>query len=255
MLDINDLNKIYKDSENGVKQISFQISEGEILCLAGPNGSGKTTLLNSILGIIKKDNGHVSLFEQSVDNITIKNRFAYISDEIILIEELTGFEYLTFIKSMFKEVNEKQITTLLKMFDLENDIDNLISSYSHGMKKKLQIISMIMKPFDVLILDEPCRGLDVEAVYILKKIVDSYKRRGKMILITSHDLLFIEEICDRILILTHGRVVGEGTPQEIKFQYKKNKMEEAFLEAAFLKERENEIDCYLKDYFDVIESV
>ncbi|HGF7410589.1 TPA: ABC transporter ATP-binding protein [Enterococcus faecium] len=254
MLAINDLNKIYKNSENGVKEISFQISKGEILCLAGPNGSGKTTLLNSILGIIKKDKGSISLFGQNVDNDAIKNRFAYISDEIILIEELTGFEYLAFIKSMYKGINKNQIITLLKIFDLEKDIDKLISSYSHGMKKKLQIISMIMKPFDVLVLDEPCRGLDVEAVYVLKKIVDSFKRKGKMILITSHDLLFIEEICDKILILTRGIVVGGGTPEEIKSQYKKNKIEEAFLEAAFLKERENEIDCYLEDYFDVIES-
>jgi ABC-2 type transport system ATP-binding protein len=251
MLKINELQKIYRTSKKGLKCATFQISEGEVVCLAGPNGSGKTTLLNTILGILKKDRGTISLFDKEVDNKNVKDKLAYVSDEIVLIEELTGSEYLSFIKSMSKDVFNSQISILLNIFDLKNDMDNLISSYSHGMKKKLQIISIIIRNFDVLILDEPCRGLDVEAVYILKKLIDEFKKKRKMILITSHDLLFVETICDRILIMTSGEIVENGTPEYLKSRYGKEKIEEAFLEAAFLKERGEKIDSLLENYFNV----
>lgn len=255
MLKIEGLRKIYKKSQKGLKWASFEIKHGEILCLAGPNGSGKTTLINTILGIVKKDSGNISLCNQPLENYRINKEIAYVSDEIILIEELTGIEYLLFIKKLSIGVTDKRIAQLLEIFDLKEDIHDLISSYSHGMKKKLQIISTIMRDFQVLILDEPYRGLDVEAIYIIKRIIYELKRQGKIILITSHDLLFVEEICDSISIISNGKILESGMPDMLKLNYRKEKIEDIFLEVAFLKERGDRLEKILNNFFNDYNSI
>jgi ABC-2 type transport system ATP-binding protein len=130
---------------------------------------------------------------------------------------------------------------------LEENINEPISSYSHGMKKKIQIISALMNPFDLLILDEPCRGLDIESIYIIKRLLKEFRDGNKAIFISSHDLLFVEEICTRMLILSNGILVDEGSVKELKNKYQSQTIEDVFLKAAMAKERGEKIESLLRD--------
>ncbi len=248
MLDVINLRKIYKGSQNGIFDAKFSCEKGTITGIAGPNGSGKTTFINALVGFIKKDSGTATLNGHDLDSLKIQKRIANVSDDILLINDLTGREYLSFIERVYQVSNRTKKDQLLELFNLEEDIDHLISSYSHGMKKKIQLIASFIQDFDLLILDEPCRGLDIESIFILKKILQQFQKKDKIILISSHDLLFVEEICNEMIIISKGKILDKGIPKVLKDKYRTTSIEEVFLKSTLMAEREGKIEALLFDF-------
>jgi ABC-2 type transport system ATP-binding protein len=248
MLTVTNLSKHYKNSTKGIDNISFEINKGEILCVAGPNGSGKTTLINSMLGFIKKDSGKVILNQNELIKLEVKKRIAYVPDETILIEELSGMEYLEFIQKIIGEIQYAKIQQLITLFDMDEDIFKPIASYSHGMKKKVQLISSFMMEFDLIILDEPCRGLDIESIYILKRLLKMVRDSKNMIFVSSHDLLFAEKICSKMIILLHGKMIDSGRIEYLKEKFNSTSIEEVFLKAVMTNKRGKEIENLLRNF-------
>lgn len=248
MLDVVNLRKIYKGSQRGIFDAQFSCQNGTITGIAGPNGSGKTTLINALLGFIKKDSGIATLNDHDLDSLITQKKIAYVSDDIVVINDLTGREYLNFIERVYQVSNRTKKDQLLDLFNLEENIDHLISSYSHGMKKKIQIIASFIQDFELLILDEPCRGLDIESIYILKKLLQQFQKKDKIVLISSHDLLFVEEICHEMIIISRGKILDKSVPKLLKQKYQTTSIEEVFLKSTLMAEREGKIEALLLDF-------
>lgn len=221
MIQITDLNKRY-GSKLALKELTCQIHKGMINGLVGPNGSGKTTLIHCILNQMEYDgevlwrDDHSSLF--------------FIPDENILPDLLTGTEYLKFIESLYKVKNDPYKMELISAFDMESDVHQAIHTYSYGMKKKIQIIGGLLIAPDMLILDEIFRGLDMMAILTTKKYLLSYVRQGKTVLLSSHDILAIEQLCSYILLLVKGNLKANGAPEQLLKEYSSDNLESLFLE-------------------------
>ena len=206
-----------------IKDLALRIRKNEIVGLLGVNGSGKTTLLNLIVGLFGV-NEKVSMFNKTVNlnDDNFKKRFAYITDEDTVLSYLTAKEYLNFIVDIYKlnkSDSDSKIEELIKYFKLENDYDNkLIKDFSKGMKKKIQIIGSLIYNPEFLIIDEVTNGLDIEMIYLLREILKRMMHQGTTILIASHDLNFISELCNRVLIFSEGTIKADLDMKEEKRQ-------------------------------------
>jgi len=210
--------------------INFKVNKGEIVGILGPNGSGKSTLLKIILGIIKPDSGKVSVFnyDSKYDDLKIKEITGYVPEEIKLYEFLTGFEFLKFVAEI-RGINDFQkIENFIKAFEIEDKINDMIATYSLGMKQKISIISALLHKPKLLLLDEPFNGLDPKSAKILKDIIMNLKQ-DSIILISSHILEIIQTICDRIILINKGKIILDDKVENI------NKKEYKDLEDLFLK--------------------
>jgi len=248
MLSIQNLSKKYANNIWGISDFSLQVFYGEIVCIAGPNGSGKTTIINCILDVIPTTSGVVLQNDLSNDKVEFKKNIAYVSDDILLIEQLTGNEYLNFILRMYEMKSYRKRDALIELFNIKEPLNQCISTYSHGMKKKLQIISAFMIESKIIILDEPARGLDVESVISLKKLIKKYASEGGSVLLSSHDLISAEFLCNRMCIIANGKKIVEGTPEELKINYDANNLEEVFMKSSMLDERSKRIEEIINDF-------
>jgi len=242
MFEVIQLGKKYIKSTWAVKELDFCIDQKEVVSLVGPNGSGKTTTINCILGAIKATTGKVSYNGICNNTLEFKKMISYVPDELLLTESLTGREYLDFVAVMYGLDESTKRGELVKLFDMENFLDRTISEYSHGMKKKLQLISAFMLKAKLIILDEPFRGLDVEAVIIATKLMKKYVQRGNSILLSTHDLNTAEQLSDRIIIISKGRKMTDGSAADLKKEYKCQTIEEVFMEVSINRNRRNEIE-------------
>jgi ABC-2 type transport system ATP-binding protein len=242
MLKINNISKRYSNGYFGIRNFSLEVNNGEIVCLVGPNGSGKTTLINSIFGIIKPTSGTSYCDDFQNNTLEYKKNVVYITDELLLIEDLTGREYIQFVSKIYGNVNEEKINSLIKLFNMEDYIEEAIKTYSHGMKKKIQIITAFMIQCKVIVLDEPQRGLDVESLIILKKLIRKFVSKGGSVLLSTHDLVSAENICDKMAIISNGNVKDIGTINELKSKYNSSDIDEVFLKCSSLIERSNNIE-------------
>ena len=196
MLEIKKVTKKY-GQKTAIKDISLVVNEGEIFGFVGPNGAGKTTLIKSVVGIHKFDQGDILIEGISIkqNEITYKKKLAYIPDNPDLYENLKGIDYLNFIADIY-EVEEKEREKLIKeyseLFGIYKNLGDLISSYSHGMKQKLAIISALIHNPKVLILDEPFVGLDPKSSKDLKDIMKKLCQNGTTIFFSSHVLEVVE---------------------------------------------------------------
>ena len=220
MLNINKVSKSFENNKKVLNNITFDIKCGEIFGFIGHNGAGKTTLIKAIVGIHDFDEGEILIDSKNIksDPIACKKKFAYIPDNPDLYEYLTGLQYLKFIGDIFK-VHQAKRQDLIKFysnrFDLDKDLGNTISSYSHGMKQKLAIISALIHSPKLLILDEPFVGLDPKAAFTLKEIMKEFCSVGGSIFFSTHVLEVAEKICDRIAIIKNGNVIAYGTTDEV----------------------------------------
>ncbi|AOH57409.1 ABC transporter (plasmid) [Peribacillus muralis] len=238
MLQINNLSKVYVGGIRAVQNFNLKVLPGEIVALAGPNGSGKTTLIGSILNIIKPTTGDVSYLQFEAGTKEFNSISSYIPDELMLPELLTANEYFDFISSIYKNKSSKsKRDTLIEIFDMSKAINRNIETFSHGMRKKTQLISAFMLDVDFIILDEPFRGLDIEAILVLKKLMKNFTNKGKSILIATHDLNIAEEIADRVAIISKGYKVADGKVHELLQDNHCQTIEELFLTVSNLKER------------------
>lgn len=210
---IENLNKSY-GTKKVLTDLSLEVFEGELFGFIGRNGIGKSTTIDCMIGMKKFDSGSIKIYDYDIlDNpIEIKKIIGYVSSEPILYEEMTGIEYLKFISNIYKVDPSTFKEKYMKLCErLEFKIDDLgfqISGYSHGMKQKLSLIASVLHDPKIWILDEPTVGLDFLAVEELKKMMVEYANSGNTVFLTSHNIDFVSDICNRVAIINKGNVKG-----------------------------------------------
>ena len=219
MLKIINLSKSYKNKK-AIENISIEVDKGEVFGFIGHNGAGKTTTIKAIVGIHNFEEGDVLINSKSIKEnpIECKKDIAYIPDNPDIYESLTGIQYLNFIADIFKvskNEREEKIKYYSEQFEINKALGDLISSYSHGMKQKLAIISALIHSPKVLILDEPFVGLDPKASFILKEIMKEFCNNGGCIFFSTHVLEVAEKICDKIGIIKGGKLMAYGKTNEV----------------------------------------
>ena len=220
MLEIQHLTKHYKGSNKGVTDISLSVKAGDIYAFIGHNGAGKTTTLKCVVGIHGFEQGEIRINGISIKEnpLLCKKQFAYIPDNPDLYEYLTGIQYLNFIADIF-EVPESErngrIEKYAEEFGITAALGDLISSYSHGMKQKLAIISALVHQPKLLILDEPFVGLDPQAAVALKRMMRELCESGGAIFFSTHVLDVAEKLCNKVAIVKDGMLVKNGGMEEV----------------------------------------
>lgn len=203
-----------------LQDLHLSIEKGQCYCLLGKNGVGKSTFLNCILDLIKPDSGSVSIFGQSYaqHSLAVKQKLGALCEDNPLIEEFTGLEYLNFVAKLYKlspAEAEERISSLTNYFFTDQEsLQKNIAGYSTGMKKKVGIAAAILHKPDLLILDEPFTGLDPIAAQLLVKLIRSYSNPHRVVLISSHDLNYVEKVATHIGVLNDGRLMYNGSVQE-----------------------------------------
>jgi ABC-2 type transport system ATP-binding protein len=220
MIRLTDLTKRY-GSFTAVDAINLDVPKGELFGFLGPNGAGKTTTLRMIAGILRPTGGRVEIAGVDIakDPNTAKMRLGFIPDRPFIYEKLTGAEFLRFVAGLYGQDGprvEHRARELLALFDLDNWRDELVESYSHGMRQKLIISSAFVHRPDVIVVDEPMVGLDPKAARILKDLFREYTRRGNTIMMSTHTLEVAEALCDRIAIIQGGKIRACGTMAELR---------------------------------------
>lgn len=245
MLKVDRLRKNYKGVE-AVKDVSFRVEGGETYGLLGPNGSGKSTTLHSIVGVVQPTSGSLEVCGYPADTVRAKERLGFVPDDLSMPEALTGREFLAFVQRLYREDNEGRARALVEIFGLRGALGRLIEEYSHGMKKKLQIVAALAHSPRVAILDEPFRGLDPEAAINLRHLLANEKARGCGILIATHDLLMARQDCDLIGIISEGKMVIQGPVEALLRDFETDSLEDVFLRASGLLDRRKEIEKHFK---------
>lgn len=235
MLKINHLTKHYKGSNKGVTDINLAIEPGDIYAFIGHNGAGKTTTLKCVVGIHGFDEGEILINGTSIKEnpMLCKQQFAYIPDNPDLYEYLTGIQYLNFVADIFEvsaEVRQIRIEKYAGAFGITASLGDLISSYSHGMKQKLALISAMVHEPKLLILDEPFVGLDPKAAVILKDMMRELCENGGAIFFSTHVLDVAEKLCNKVAIIKDGVLIASGNMDEIVKQGES--LESIFMEVA-----------------------
>lgn len=235
MLRIKNLTKHYKGSSKGVTGLDLEIKAGDIYAFIGHNGAGKTTTLKCVAGIHGFEEGEIFVDGISVKEnpMECKKRMAYIPDNPDLYEYLTGIQYLNFIADIFEvpaKEREERIRTYADAFAITASLGDLISSYSHGMKQKLAIISALIHEPKLLILDEPFVGLDPKAAVILKELMHQTCENGGAIFFSTHVLDVAEKLCNKVAIIKDGKLIAAGLMEEIVKDG--HSLEDIFLEVA-----------------------
>jgi ABC-2 type transport system ATP-binding protein len=217
-----------------VDAISLEVPPGELFGFLGPNGAGKTTTLRMIAGILKPTGGTVEIGGVNIekDPITAKSKLGFIPDRPFIYEKLTGIEFLRFVAGLYgqdgKEV-EHRARELLALFDLDDWREELVESYSHGMRQKLIVSSAFVHRPQVIVVDEPHVGLDPKSIKILRDLFREYARRGHTIMMSTHTLETAESLCDRIAIIVQGKIGLCGTMDELRSESRGSNLEEIFL--------------------------
>ena len=220
MLKIEHLTKKYGDFK-AVDDLSLHIAPGEIYGFIGHNGAGKTTMLKSVVGILQFDNGEIYIDGTSItaDPLKCKKEIAYIPDNPDIYEFMTGIKYLNFVADIFgvsAADRQEKIRKYAEIFELSSDLAQPISTYSHGMKQKLAIISAWIHSPKLIIMDEPFVGLDPKAAHLLKGMMREICDNGGAIFFSTHVLEVAEKLCDKIAIIKEGKLVRSGTMEEVK---------------------------------------
>ncbi|MBQ1895744.1 MAG: ABC transporter ATP-binding protein [Clostridia bacterium] len=231
MIEIKNLTKVYGDKK-AVDDLSLTIDAGEIYAFIGHNGAGKTTTLKSMTGILQFDEGEILFDGKSIKDAPLecKRMFAYIPDNPDLYDFMTGIQYLDFIADIFEvsqSDRQERIHKYASAFEIESNLAELISSYSHGMKQKLAVISALVHKPKYMLMDEPFVGLDPKAAHILKEYMREVCNEGGAIFFSTHVLDVAERLCDRVAIIKEGKLIKSGTMEEVKGD---ESLEEVFLE-------------------------
>ena len=234
MLEITGLTKTYPGGKKALTDVNISIADGEIFGFIGHNGAGKTTTIKSVVGILTYDSGKILVNGMDIKEkpMECKQITAYIPDNPDLYEMLTGIQYLNFISDIYKIDKNKRtelITKYADMFEITKNLGDVISTYSHGMKQKLALISALIRNPKLLILDEPFVGLDPKAAFLVKETMKDLCKNGTSIFFSTHVLEVAEKLCDKIAIIKDGKIIATGTVEEVKGD---KSLEDVFLELA-----------------------
>lgn len=236
MIEIKNVSKSYKKGNKVIDDLNLKINNGGIFGFIGLNGAGKTTTIKMLTGILEIDEGEILIDGKSIftDAVEAKKNIGLVPDNPDIFLKFKGIEYLNFIADVY-EVDEeervKEIEKYAKEFSMEEELENKIESYSHGMRQKIHIIGALLHKPNNWILDEPITGLDPKASYDLKKIMKDYANEGRTVFFSTHILEIAEKLCDRIGIINKGKLVFVGTLEEMRKEFgQKLSLEEMFLE-------------------------
>ena len=216
-----------------LKGIDLEINKGEIVGYIGPNGAGKSTTVKILLGIINSYGGKVEMFGKDIrtQGIGYKKRIGYIPEIAEIYENLTAHEYITFIAELYGveyAVADARARKLMDLFGILQSYHVRMSSYSKGMKQKVLIISSLLHNPDILIFDEPLSGLDANSVMVFKELLSELAAQGKTVLYSSHIMDVVEKISSRIVLIDQGKVMANGSFNELKQKSKEGSLEEIF---------------------------
>ena len=236
MISFKNVSKSYVKGKKSVDNLNFEVKDGEIFGFLGPNGAGKTTTIKMLTGILDIDEGYILIDGKSIktESLEAKKQFGYMPDSPDVFLKLKGIEYLNFIADIYgisEHDRKEKIESLSKQFEIYDDLNSQMQSYSHGMRQKLMIVSALMHNPKNWILDEPMTGLDPKSSFDLKEMMKKHKEAGNAVFFSTHVLEVAEKLCDRIGIINKGKLLFVGTYDEMKNKLKENaSLEELFLE-------------------------
>jgi ABC-2 type transport system ATP-binding protein len=239
-----------------LKDINMNIDAGQVVGYIGPNGAGKSTTIKIIAGIIDDFEGEVRVFGLDVRKhaLDIKQRIGYIPEQAALYDVLTPIEYLNFIGKLYG-LDQQVITTksweLLRLFELADKAETRMNTYSKGMKQKVLLISGFLHNPEIIFLDEPLSGLDANAVILVKEILAQLKHSGKTIFYSSHIMDVVEKISDRIVIISNGEMIADGTFESLQHQANQGSLENIFTS---LTGRSEQNTTVAKEFIDILKS-
>ncbi|MEX0980142.1 MAG: ABC transporter ATP-binding protein [Gemmatimonadota bacterium] len=208
-------------SFTAVKGLDLDVMRGEIFGFLGPNGAGKTTTIRMVAGVLQPTSGRILVGgdDLAVNPTAAKMRIGYIPDRPFLYEKLSGGEFLRFVAGLWgkeEDAVEEQVTRLLALFHLTEWRNELIESYSHGMRQKLLISSALIHEPELVVVDEPMVGLDPRSARLLKDLLRAYVASGGTVFLSTHTLEVAEALCDRIAIISEGEIIAQGTMDELR---------------------------------------
>ena len=237
-VEVNNVTKRY-DHRAVVSDISFSVNSGEIFGLIGPNGAGKTTTIRMMMDIIKPDSGNIRIFGETLGETT-KNKIGYLPEESGLYKKLSVIDsiiYLASLKGINKELARDRASELLKQVDLQAHQQKKIEALSRGMGQLIQFVVTVVHDPELVILDEPFSGLDPVNTELLKEMILDLRNKGKALILSTHRMNEVEELCDHILMIDEGKRVLYGGLAEIKSRYSGTpSLNEIFLKIAGKKE-------------------
>lgn len=220
-----------------LKECGFTVNEGMIFGLIGPNGAGKTTALRIVSTIIKPTSGSVRVF--GIDTVSspdsVRMMISYLPEEAGAYQNLSGEEYLRFMAGFYADSGDEardMVEEGKRISGLEERLKDRVKGYSKGMQRRLLIARALMMRPRLAVLDEPTSGLDVVHAYYVRQMIKDYvKNRGVTVLLSSHNMLEVEFLCDRVALMDEGTIVAEGAPTELKQRFESENLEQVFMEA------------------------
>lgn len=235
ILSINNLSKKYRGNDNySVKDLSFEVKEGELYAFLGPNGAGKSTTIKCITGALPYKEGSINICGYNLhDNpVEAKKNIGYVPDNHFLYESMTANEYINFMADIYGVgVNDRKERSkkYLELFSLTDSQNKPLSSFSHGMKQKVCVIGALIHNPKLWILDEPLTGLDPMSAYNLKELMKEHCKEGNSVFFSSHIIEVVEKLCDKVAIIDKGHLLISGSMEEIRAKDRENSLEDFFI--------------------------
>jgi ABC-2 type transport system ATP-binding protein len=220
VVETHGLRKVFGDVA-AVNGLDLQVRSGTLFGFLGPNGAGKSTTIKVLTGLLAKTSGRAAVLGHDLDRdmVEVKRRIGVVPEELVLFDRLTGEEYLTFVGRMYglrRDVIHSRSGELLELMELPRDRKKLIVDYSHGMKKKLAFSAAVIHEPQLLFLDEPFEGIDAIASKMIKDLMQTLLEKGATIFLTSHILEIVEKLCNDIAIIHEGKLVAQGSLEELQ---------------------------------------
>jgi ABC-2 type transport system ATP-binding protein len=232
-IEVKGLVKIYSGGVRALEGIDLSVPKGEIFGLIGPNGAGKSTTIRILSTLLRPSEGSVSILGHDIvgDEMAVRGLISYLPEDAGAYENLSGREYLQFMAGFYDGDRAAMVERGMRIADLGGRIDSRVKEYSKGMKRRLQIGRTLMTSPRVAILDEPTAGLDVmHGHYVRHEVKRAIREDSSTAIISSHNLLEVEFLCDRVGLIDKGRILDIGTPAELKARHGAPNLEEVFLE-------------------------
>jgi ABC-2 type transport system ATP-binding protein len=232
MLELVNVSKLYRGIA-AVEDVSFALREGEVLGYLGPNGSGKSTTVKMVIGLIRPTKGTVRFWGKNIheDLATYRAQLGYVPEEAQVYTHLSGLEYLQLVgrlRGMEERVIERKARELLRLLGLEHAQYSALTDYSKGMKQRVLISAALLHDPKLIVFDEPLSGLDATSARLFKDLLVELAKEGKAILYISHVMEVVERVCDRVIVLSKGRVVADAAPRELTALMKLPTLESVF---------------------------
>ncbi len=234
MIQLKNYSKTYDGQSYVVKDLNLTVNAGDLYGFIGHNGAGKTTTIKSIVGILDFEGGDILIDGLSIkqEPLLCKQKMSYVPDNPEIYENLTGAQYIAFVCDLYRVPQEERAPAIEKycqVLELEGVLNDLISSYSHGMKQKLVLIAALIHKPTILVLDEPFVGLDPKASFHLKQLMQEFCAQGGCIFFSTHVLEVAQKLCNKVAIIKKGQIVLQGNTQELT---QNHSLEELFMEQA-----------------------